>query len=256
MRIIVCVKQGVDPRSVKVSRSREELDLRDARMRTQPEDKYALEAALRLKDTEGAEVVAVVAGGAAAEDAAREAVALGADRAVLIVREGMLTGKAVVALVQAAIDRLGGADLILTGRSGELDAIGPLGGRFAAALDWPLFFDVLSIDGGPEGLTAVGRTDCGAVRMPMHLPAVAAVMAGSARPRYPHPARIAVAWNEGYVEKWQAAALGVAEELLAPDTEMGGLVLGPDRERGLRIGGAPAEAARDLAGILAARNLL
>ena len=44
MRIIVCVKQGVDPQSVKISRSREELDLREARMRTQPEDKYALEA--------------------------------------------------------------------------------------------------------------------------------------------------------------------------------------------------------------------
>ena len=55
MRIIVCMKQGLDPQSVKISRSREELDLREARMRTQPEDKIALEAALRLKDLEGAD---------------------------------------------------------------------------------------------------------------------------------------------------------------------------------------------------------
>jgi electron transfer flavoprotein beta subunit len=261
MRIIVCVKQGVDPQSVKISRSREELDLREARMRTQPEDKYALEAALRLKEAENAsltasEVIAVVVGGKGAEDTAREAVAMGADKAVLILQDGMPTGRAVAALVQAAVDRLGGADLILTGRSGDLDAVGPLGGRLAAALDFPLFFDVLSFESGQGGLTAVGRTDSGAVRMPVSLPAVATVMAGTERPRYPHPSRIAVAWNEGYVETWQAADLGVAEELLAPDSDMGGLVLGPERQRGQMISGSPSQAATDLAGILAAKNLL
>ncbi len=63
MRIIVCVKQGLDPQSVKISRSREELDLREACMRTQPEDKYALEAGLRLEEAaQAAEVIAVVVG--------------------------------------------------------------------------------------------------------------------------------------------------------------------------------------------------
>ena len=73
MRIIVCTKQGVDPQSVKISRSREELDLReglhaDAARRI----RYAVEAAPKLKDVKGAEVIAVVAGGRSVEDTARE----------------------------------------------------------------------------------------------------------------------------------------------------------------------------------------
>lgn len=256
MRIIVCVKQGVDPSSVKISRSREELDLRDAAMRTQPEDKYALEAALRLKAEQGGEVIAVVVGGKSAEDAVREVVAMGADKGVLIVQKGPLTGKAVTALVQAAIERLGGADLVLAGRSGDLDTVGPLGVRLAAALGQSLLMDVLQFESGPAGLTAIAAHDDSAVRLQVTLPAVASIMAGTERPRYPHPSRIGVAWNDGYVETWQAADLGVAEEQLAPDVEVGSLVLGPERQRGRTIGGSPSQAAVELAGILAAKNLL
>lgn len=255
MRILVCMKQGADPQSVKISRSREELDLREARMRTQPEDKYALEAGLKLKEAEGAEVIAVVVGNRGAEDTAREAVAMGADKAILIVHKGQMTGKGVAALVQAAVERLGGADLILAGRSGDLDIIGPLAGRLSAALERPLIMDVLSFETGPAGLAAIAESDGGAVRVPVALPAVALVMPGPSRPRYPHPSRIAVAWNEGYVETWPAAELGVAEEQLTADAEMGGLVLGPERQRGQVLSGGPAAAA-ELASILGSRRLL
>jgi electron transfer flavoprotein beta subunit len=255
MRIIVCMKQGVDPQSVKISRSREELDLREARLRTQPEDKYALEAGLGLKEAMGGEVIAVVVGGRGAEDAAREAVAMGADKGVLIVQKGQPGGKAVAALMQAAIERLGGADLMLAGRSGDLDTIGPLAGRLAAALDRPLIMDVLRFEDGPGGLTALSGCEGGAVRVPVALPAVALVMPGADRPRYPHPSRIGVVWNEGYVDVWPAAELGVPEEQLAADEEMGGLVLGPERQRGQMVSGSPAEAAAELAGILAGKRL-
>jgi electron transfer flavoprotein beta subunit len=256
MRIVVCMKQGVDPQSVKISRSREELDLREARMRTQPEDKYALEAGLKLKEATGAEVIAVVAGGRSAEDTAREAVAMGADKAVLIVQKGQLTGKAVAALVQAAIERLGGADLILAGRSADLDTIGPLAGRLAAALDQPLLMDVLSFDDGLSGLTAIAACEGAAVRLPVSLPAVAVVMPGPDRPRYPHPSRIAVAWNEGYLETLSATELGVTDEQLAADAEMGGLVLGPERQRGQVLSGTPSAAAAELASILSSKRLI
>ena len=84
MRIIVCVKQVYDPKSIRISRSREELDMREAVLITNPPDRYALEAALRLRETAGGEVIALTGGDAAAEDTAREAVAIGADRAVLV----------------------------------------------------------------------------------------------------------------------------------------------------------------------------
>ena len=59
MRIVVCVKQVYDPKTVKISRSREELDLRDAVKIFNPPDKYALEAALRLRGTAGGQVIAL-----------------------------------------------------------------------------------------------------------------------------------------------------------------------------------------------------
>ena len=95
MRIIVCMKQGVDPQTVKISRSREELDLREAR-HAHAAGRQILRWRRRceLKDAEGAEVIAVVVGGRSAEDTAREAVAMGADKAVLILQKGQLTGRA------------------------------------------------------------------------------------------------------------------------------------------------------------------
>jgi electron transfer flavoprotein beta subunit len=256
MRIVVAMKQGIDPKTVKISRSREELDLREARPQTQPEDKHALEAALRIREAHGGEVIAVVVGGASAEDTAREAVAMGADRAVWIMRKGQRTGKIVTALVKATIDRLGGADLVLAGQGGDLDTAGPLAGRLAAALGAPLVMDVLHFEAEPAGLYAVAAFEGKAARLPVALPAVAEVIPGPERPRYPHPSRIAVAWNDGYVERWRADELGVEDEALAADAEMGGLVLGAERLRGQVINGSPAQAAEELAGILRGQRLL
>lgn len=255
MRIVVCMKQGIDPKTVKISRSREELDLREARPQTQPEDKYALEAALRIKEAHGGEVVAVVVGSRSAEDTAREAVAMGADKAVWIVHKGQRSGKTMTALVKAAVDRLGGADLLLAGQGGDLDTAGPLAGRLAAALGWPLIMDALHFDAEPAGLYAVCAYDGKAVRMPVTLPAVAEVIPGPDRPRYPHPSRIAVAWNDGYVVTWNATDMGV-DDALAADAELGGLVLGAERQRGQVIGGSPEQAAEELAGILRSLRLL
>jgi len=257
MRIVVCMKQGIDPKTVKISRSREELDLREARPQTQREDKWALEAALKIREAQGGEVIAVVVGSRGAEDTAREAVAMGADKAVLITQKGLLTGKAVTALAKAAVDRLGGADLVLAGQGGDLDTVGPLAGRLAAALGWPVVMDAVHFDVEPAGLFALAACGDGkALRVPMALPAVAEVIPGADRPRYPHPSRIAVAWNEGYVETWHAAEMGVEDEALAADAEMGSLALGAERQRGQVIGGAPEQAAEELAGILRSKRLV
>ena len=82
MRIVVCMKQVHDPKTVKISRSREEFDLREAVRITNPLDKLALEMALRLREAnDGGEVIAVTAGEAQAEDVVREVIVIGADAA-------------------------------------------------------------------------------------------------------------------------------------------------------------------------------
>ena len=259
MRIVVCVKQVYDPKTVKISRSREELDLRDAVKILNPPDKYALEAALRLREAAGGEVIALTVGGPEAEDVAHEAVAIGADKAILVTGEPassfQLPASNIVTLaLAAAVGKLGPVDLVLTGQTGLTDGTGSLAPRLAAALDWPVLLDAVRLTAEVAGLTALVAAENGGEVAPVSTPAVIAILPGPERPRYPHPARIANAWNDGMVEVWTAADLGLAD--LAPDTELGGLILGPERVRGQVIKGSVQEAAAELVGLLKSRRLV
>ncbi len=247
MRIVVCVKQVYDPKTVKISRSREEFDLRDAAKILNPADKYALEAALRLREAAGGEVISLTVGDAGAEDVAREAVAIGADRGVLVDARSEtgssgwgLASNVVTRLIVAAVERLGGVDLVLTGEMGATDGTGGLAPRLAAALGWPISLDVISLAHESGGLQAT-LTDGAAGDLVT--PVVVAIVPGPARPRYPHPARIANSWYDGLVELLTPADLGLTAESLTPDAEPGGLILGPERVRGQVVGGTLAEAA-------------
>jgi len=270
MRILVCVKQVYDPQTVKISRSREELDLREAVKVTNPADRYALEAALRLRETAGddAEVIALTIGGADAEDTAREAVAMGADRATLIVSpELVAAGGGAVARAVAALAGRVGADAVFTGATGAtggslagVDGSGTLPARLGAALGWPVALDVVAFDppgaGGAVHAVAVSD-DGGGLQLTLDAPFVAAIVAGPERPRYPHPARIANAWSEGLVEVCTPADIGLDVSELVQEIEVGGLVLGPERARGEVIGGAgPGEAAAALVEALRSRRLI
>jgi electron transfer flavoprotein beta subunit len=252
------VKQVYNPKTVKISRSREEFDLRDAVKILNPPDKYALEAALRLREAAGGEVIALTVGGPDAEDVVHEAVAIGADKGILVTNGAassfqLLASNIVTNLLAAACGRLS-VDLILTGHTGLTDGAGSLAPHLAAALDWPVLIDVARLDSEAHGLTALVAGENGGEVAPVPTPAVVAILPGPERPRYPHPARIANAWNDGMVEVWTAAELGLAD--LAPDTEPGGLVLGPERVRGQVIRGTMQEAAAELAGVLKSRRLV
>ena len=258
MRIVVCVKQVYDPKTVKVSRSREELDLRDAVKILNPPDKYALEAALRLREAAGGEVIALTVGGPEAEDVAHEAVAIGADKGILVTSGTassfqLPASNIVTSLLAAAIGRLN-ADLVLTGQTGLTDGTGSLAPRLAAALDWPVLIDVAKLAADVAGLTALVAVESGGEVAPVSTPAVVAILPGPERPRYPHPARIANAWNEGLVKVWTAADLGLPD--LSPDTELGGLILGSERVRGQVIKGSAQEAAAELVGLLKSRRIV
>ncbi|MCJ7621659.1 MAG: electron transfer flavoprotein subunit beta, partial [Anaerolineae bacterium] len=77
MKVIVLIKQVYDRETVRVSRSLGVLDTREAELMMNPGDRYALEEALKLKDSQGAHVVAISMGPREAEDILREALATG-----------------------------------------------------------------------------------------------------------------------------------------------------------------------------------
>lgn len=84
MKIIVCVKQVPDTNEVRMDPKTGTLIREGVPSIINPDDRNALEEALRLKDENGAEVVVLTMGPAQADTALREALAMGADRAILL----------------------------------------------------------------------------------------------------------------------------------------------------------------------------
>jgi electron transfer flavoprotein beta subunit len=130
MKVIVCVKQVPDTNEVKLNPETGTLIRDGVPSIINPDDKAGLEAALRLKDSIGAHVVALSMGPLQADAALREALAMGADEAVLITDQafGGADTWATSATVASAIRKIGGYDLIITGRQaidGDTAQVGP-----------------------------------------------------------------------------------------------------------------------------------
>ena len=83
MKIVVCIKQVPDTTAVKIDPVKGTLIRDGVASIMNPEDKHALEEALALKDSLGAHVTVVTMGLPQAEEILREAIAMGADEAVL-----------------------------------------------------------------------------------------------------------------------------------------------------------------------------
>lgn len=253
MRIVVCVKQVVDPLSIRISRSREELDLREARRVVNPADRYAMEAGLRLREVTGGQMIALTAGDEWAEDAARWAIAMGADEATLIVGDACASGGLAVVRTLGTVIKKSGAELVLTGDRGGYEGDGALPAQVAAHLGWPVFLDIMSIEIAGGELRATSRRGHSAATGVVPLPAVVSITPGAGLPRFPHPRRIATAWDPGRVTILPESSLGLPTEMLAPRLSRVGLALQPERIRGQIVSGGPDAAARTVWDLMQAR---
>jgi electron transfer flavoprotein beta subunit len=185
MKIAVCVKQvpeghsRIDPGTKRLDRSGEgALNAFDAN---------AVEEALRLKDATGeGEVVLVSMGPAKAQDALRKALAMGADRAVLV-NDETAAGSDLVATSYAlakALEREG-ADLILFGQqAGDSDGA-VLWAAVADRLRLPVVSQVAEVTHADGKLTVKRQTEFGYDIIEAPLPAVVAVSDAINEPRYP-----------------------------------------------------------------------
>lgn len=132
MKIIVCVKQVPDTSGKIAVKPDGTLDRASMQTITNPDDLNAVEAALKLKDETGAEVIVVTMGPPPAEGMLREIIARGADRAILVsAREfGGSDSYATSQILAAAIDHLGleKDDVVFCGRQaidGDTAQVGP-----------------------------------------------------------------------------------------------------------------------------------
>jgi electron transfer flavoprotein beta subunit len=260
MKVIVLIRQVYDRETVRVSRSLGLLDTREAEFIMNPGDRYALEEAMKLKDTRGARVVAISLGTDEAEDILREALAIGVDEAVLLTDEAFsgVDASVAVMVVGEAIKKIGEYDAILTGYQAAGDGTGEFGPRLAQYLGLPQILGAtqLSLDDGK--LTARRILSSGYAVVEAELPAVICAIEGANRPRYPSLPGSIAAYDEKTVGVWGADELGVSSDMIAASscTEVRSTSAGPERERGRTISREPGEAVRELLAELKSRSLL
>lgn len=249
MRIIVLIKQILDPSGMTVNRRAERIFINREEYIINPNDKNALEEALTLKDRQGAEVVAVTMGPERADDALREALAMGADSAFLLTDVAFEKADISVAttVLGKAIQKIGDYDLIIAGCQAADTGAGQLGPRLAEYLGLPQITEVRQVLAVGDGKVRASRNQGkGYAEIEASLPALLTIAPDANQPRYPPGARIINAYREWKVTVWRASDLGLEAAELQPLTEEKRISFPPEREFGVKITGAPEEAAREL----------
>jgi len=238
MKILVGVKRVVDY-NVRVRLAGEgreaQPDIANLKMSMNPFDEIALEQAVRLKEAGAAqEVIAVSVGPAKAEDTLRSALAMGADRAVLVEAEAAPEPIHIAALF-AALIKAEDVSLALLGKQAIDDDSGQTGAMLAAKLGWPQAGCASAVY-APEqagGAWKIEReTDRGAEVLAMPLPAVITADLRLNEPRYASLMNIMKARKKP-IERRTAAELGVE---LPPHREILAYALPKARAAGVKLG--------------------
>lgn len=185
MKILVPVKRVVDYNvKIRVKADGSDVDIANVKMSMNPFDEIAIEEAVRLKEAGVAsEVVAVSAGTAHCQDTLRTAMALGADRALLIETDVRLQPLAVAKLLKAVCEKEL-PQLVLCGKQAIDDDANQTGQMLAALMNWPqaTFASKLVVAGGKASVTR--EIDGGLETLAITLPALVTADLRLNEPRY------------------------------------------------------------------------
>ncbi len=185
MKILVPVKRVVDHNvKIRVKPDGSGVDLSSVKMSMNPFDEIAVEEAVRLKEARSAaEVVVVTVGPAAAQEVLRTALAMGADRAVLIEAEGRVEPLAVAKLLAALVAQEE-PGLVLMGKQAIDDDCNQTGQMLSALLGWSQasFASDLAVEGDEAHVSR--EVDGGMQRVAVTLPSVVTVDLRLNEPRY------------------------------------------------------------------------
>ena len=185
MKILVTAKRVVDYNvKVRVKPDGSGVDTANVKMSMNPFDEIAVEEAVRLREKGVAtEVVAVSCGPAACQETLRNALAIGADRAILVETDAELQPLAVAKLLKAVVEKES-PQLVILGKQAIDDDANQVGQMLSALLDWPqaAFASKVEVAGGT--LTVKREIDGGLETVEAPLPAVVTADLRLNEPRY------------------------------------------------------------------------
>jgi electron transfer flavoprotein beta subunit len=185
MKILVPVKRVVDFNvKVRVKADGTGVETANVKMSMNPFDEIAVEEAVRLKEAKVAtEIVAVSCGAQACQETLRTALAIGADRAILVEANAELQPLAVAKLLKAIVAKEN-PQLVILGKQAIDDDNNQTGQMLAALLGWPqaTFASKVKIEGG--GAQVTREVDGGLETLEIKLPAVITTDLRLNEPRY------------------------------------------------------------------------
>jgi len=185
MKILVPVKRVVDYNvKVRVKPDQTGVDLANVKMSMNPFCEIAVEEAIRLKEKGVAEEIIVVSvGPAQAQETIRTALAMGADRGILIQTDDAVEPLAVAKLLKAVVDEEG-PEIVLLGKQAIDGDNNQTGQMLAALLDWPqgTFASEVAIADGKASVTR--EIDGGLQTLSLTLPAIVTTDLRLNEPRY------------------------------------------------------------------------
>lgn len=212
MKIVVCMKQVPDTNEVKLDQKTGTLIREGVPSIINPDDKAGLEAALQVKDQNGAEVTVITMGPAQAETALREALAMGADQGILITdrKFGGADTWATSQTLAAAIRKLD-YDLIITGRQaidGDTAQVGP---QIAEHLKLPhvSYAEGITVTDGDAVVRRQYEDRIHVIKAA--LPCLITTLSEIGEPRYMTPGGIFDAWRDKDITIWGREDLEVED---------------------------------------------
>ena len=185
MKVLVPVKRVVDYNvKVRVKSDSSGVDIANVKMSMNPFDEIAVEEAMRLKEGgKATEVIAVSCGVTQCQETLRTAMAIGADRAILVETDVDLQPLAVAKLLKAVADKEQ-PQLIILGKQAIDDDCNQTGQMLAALLGWPqaTFASKVTVDG--DKATVTREVDGGLETISLTLPAIVTTDLRLNEPRY------------------------------------------------------------------------
>src|SRR3984893_8600474 len=232
MKILVPVKRAIDKDvKIRVKADGSGVELANVKMSMNPFDEIAVEEALRLKEAgKATEIVAASIGPQQAAETIRTALAMGADRGILVKPDGPVEPLAVAKILKAIADAEK-PGLIILGKQAIDDDCNQTGQMLAALLGWPqgTFASKGALDG--ESLMVTREVDGGLQTVKLKLPAIVTTDLRLNEPRYASLPNIMKAKKKPIDEK-TAADYGVD---VKPRLEIVKTAEPPQRKSGVKV---------------------
>jgi electron transfer flavoprotein beta subunit len=232
MRILVPVKRVVDYNvKIRVKPDGSGVDTANVKMSMNPFDEIAVEEAVRLKEAgKVQEIVAVSIGPAQAQETIRTALAIGADRGILVLQDGGVEPLAVAKCLKALVEREQ-IDLVILGKQAIDDDSNQTGQMLGALLGWGQATFASKVELGDSAVTVTREVDGGLEKDEIKLPAVITTDLRLNEPRYASLPNIMKA-KKKQLDTMSLADLGIDP---APRLKILKVVEPPKRQAGIMV---------------------